>query len=114
MTGQCVNILIIEDNPGDARLVQEALNGASNPAYRFEFADTLTTGLARLADGGIDAILLDLGLPDSQGPGALTLIGRLAPAVPVVVLTGADDEQLAMGLEREGAKENQRASPAGM
>ena len=105
MTGQCVNILIIEDNPGDARLVQEALNGASNPAYRVEFADTLTTGLARLADGGIDAILLDLGLPDSQGPGALTLIGRLAPAVPVVVLTGADDEQLAMEAVREGAQD---------
>ncbi len=105
MTGQSVNILIIEDNPGDARLVQEALNGTANPAYRVEWADTLTTGLARLADGGIDAILLDLGLPDSQGPGALTLIGRLAPALPVVVLTGADDEQMAMEAVREGAQD---------
>jgi PAS domain S-box-containing protein len=112
MTGQSFNILIIEDNPGDARLVQEALNGASNPAYRVEWTDTLTTGLARLADGGIDVLLLDLGLPDNRGPGALTLIGRLAPSVPVVVLTGADDEQLAMDAVREGAQDYLVKSPA--
>src|ERR1017187_3968794 len=105
MTCPCVKILITEDKPGDSPLVSGVLNGASDPAYRVEFAATLTTGLARLADGGIDAILLDLGLPDSQGPGALTLIGRLAPAVPVVVLTGADDEQLAMEAVREGAQD---------
>src|ERR1035441_9035179 len=101
MTGQCISVLIIEDNPGDARLVQEALKGTSDPAYRVEWVDRLSSGLARLADGGIDAVLLDLGLPDSQGLAALPLIRDLAPQLPVVVLSGANDEQLAMEAVRE-------------
>ncbi|MCU1236343.1 MAG: histidine kinase [Candidatus Solibacter sp.] len=105
MTAQCVSVLIIEDNPDDAWLAREVLQGTSEPAYRVEWADTLTTGLTRLAEGGIDVLLLDLGLPDSRGPQALTLISHLAPAVPVVVLTGADDEQLAMDAMREGAQD---------
>jgi two-component system sensor histidine kinase UhpB len=105
MTGQCISVLIIEDNPGDARLVQEALKGTSDPAYRVEWVDRLSSGLARLADGGIDALLLDLGLPDSQGLAALPRIRDLAPQVPVVVLSGADDEQLAMEAVREGAQD---------
>src|ERR1017187_894944 len=105
MTGHYINVLIIEDNPGDARLVQEALKGASDPTYRVEWVDSLSMGLARLADGGIDAVLLDLGLPDSQGLAALPPIRDLAPDVPVVVLSGAEDEQLAMEAVREGAQD---------
>ena len=105
MTGRCISVLIIEDNPGDARLVQEALKGASDPAYREEWVDSLAYGLVHLADGGIDVVLLDLGLPDSQGLAALSLIRALAPAVPVVVLSGTDDEQLATQAVREGAQD---------
>ena len=83
MTGQCISVLIIEDNPGDARLVQETLKGSSNPAYRVEWVDRLSSGLVRLADGGIDVLLLDLGLPDSRGLAALSRIQDLAPNVPV-------------------------------
>ena len=105
MTGQCIRVLLIEDNPGDARLVQEALKGTSNPAYRVEWVDRLSSGLARLADGGIDVLLLDLGLPDSQGLAALALIRDVAPAVPVVVLSGDEDEQLGVEAVREGAQD---------
>ena len=105
MTGHSISVLIIEDNPGDARLVQEALKGTSDPAYRVEWAEGLSIGLARLADGGIDVLLLDLGLPDSQGLATLQLVRDLAPEVPVVVLSGDDDEQLAMEAVREGAQD---------
>src|ERR1035438_9307540 len=105
MTVPSISVLFIEDNPGDARLVQEALKGTSDPAYRVEWAEGLSIGLARLADGGIDVLLLDLGLPDSQGLATLQLVRDLAPEVPVVVLSGADDEQLAMEAVREGAQD---------
>jgi signal transduction histidine kinase len=105
MTVPSISVLFIEDNPGDARLVQEALKGTSDPAYRVEWVESLSSGLAHLADGGIDVLLLDLGLPDSQGLAALTLIRHLAPAVPVVVLSGTDDEQLAVEAVREGAQD---------
>ena len=105
MTGQCISVLIIEDNPGDARLVQETLKGSSNPAYRVEWADRLSSGLVRLAAGGIDVLLLDLGLPDSRGLAALSRIQDLAPNVPVVVLSGAEDEQLAVEAVRKGSQD---------
>jgi two-component system sensor histidine kinase UhpB len=65
----------------------------------------LSSGLARLKDGGIDVLLLDLGLPDSRGLAALSRVQAQAPGVPVVVLSGADDEQLAMEAVREGAQD---------
>jgi len=105
MTGQCIRVLIIEDNPGDARLVQETLKGNSDPAYRLEWVDRLSSGLARLSDGGIDVLLLDLGLPDSRGLETLSRIQALAPTVPVVVLSGAEDEQLAVEAVRQGSQD---------
>ena len=71
MTSPCISVLIIEDNAGDARLVRETLKGTAGPGYRVAWMDRLSSGLARLAEGGIDVVLLDLGLPDSQGLAAL-------------------------------------------
>jgi two-component system sensor histidine kinase UhpB len=105
MNSLCINVLLIEDVPGDAWLVQAGLKGTSNPAYRVEWMDCLSRGLARLTEGGIDVILLDLGLPDSQGLASLAAIHALAPAVPVVVLSGADDEQLAVDAVQAGAQD---------
>lgn len=105
MTSPCISVLIIEDNAGDARFVQETLKGISNPGYRVAWTDCLSSGMARLAEGGIDVLLLDLGLPDSQGLAALKLIQALAPALPVVVLSGADDEQFAVDAVQAGAQD---------
>jgi len=105
MSSQCISVLIIEDNRGDARLVQEALKGATAPSFTVEWVDRLSIGLARLAEGGIDVLLLDLGLPDSQGLEALALIRALAPTVPVVVLSGAGDEQFAVEAVQAGAQD---------
>ena len=96
MTGRCISVLTIEDNSGDARLVQEALKGTSDPAYRVQWVDRLSGALAHLADGGIDVVLLDLGLPDSQGLATLAAVHASAPHMPVVVLSGAVDEQFAV------------------
>jgi two-component system sensor histidine kinase UhpB len=105
MTAPNINVLIIEDSPSDARLVLEALKGIAEPVYRVEWVQRLSAGLAKLSGGDIDVLLLDLGLPDSQGLAALPLIHAVAPSLPVVVLSGADDEQLAVDAVQAGAQD---------
>jgi signal transduction histidine kinase len=105
MTAQHISVLIIEDSPSDARLVMEVLKGTSGPDYRVEWVQYLSAGLTRVAGGDIDVLLLDLGLPDSQGLAALSKIHALAPALPVVVLSGAGDEQLGVEAVQAGAQD---------
>ncbi len=101
-----VNVLLFEDNPGDARLIELYLaEGGRQALFTLERADRLSTGLEHLAQGGIEVILLDLGLPDSQGFDAFKKVQAQAPAVPVVVLTGFDDETLAVEAIRHGAQD---------
>jgi C4-dicarboxylate-specific signal transduction histidine kinase len=100
-----INVLLIEDNPGDARLVREALKETEDPCYRVEWVRRLSLGLDRLADGGIDVLLLDLGLPDSQGLATLAAVHASAPHMPVVVLSGAVDEQFAVEAVQASAQD---------
>jgi len=65
--GESINILLIEDNPGDVRLVREMLAEKVGRLFDVQSVDRLATGLAHLAAGGIDVMLLDLALSDSQG-----------------------------------------------
>ena len=103
--GEAVEVLLIEDNPGDARLIQEMLSEASQDRYQLECADRLSKGLERLGNGGIDIVLLDLGLPDSQGIDAFEQVQAQAPVLPIIVLTGFDDEVLAIEAIRHGAQD---------
>jgi MinD-like ATPase involved in chromosome partitioning or flagellar assembly/CheY-like chemotaxis protein len=98
-------VLLIEDNPGDARLMREYLAQSDNPYFTVELAPQLSKGLERLERGGIDAVLLDLRLPDSDGLETFTAVRGRAPGVPIVVLTGIDDEELAERAVREGAQD---------
>jgi C4-dicarboxylate-specific signal transduction histidine kinase len=100
-----INVLLIEDNPGDARLVREALKETADPCYRVEWVRLLSLGLDRLDDGGIDVLLLDLGLPDSQGLATLAAVHAAAPHMPVVVLSGAVDEQFAVEAVQASAQD---------
>ena len=100
-----VKILLIEDNPGDARLIREMLADAKGVRADLEWADRLTTGLERLAVGGIDVVLLDLALPDSQGLDTFARTHARAPDVAIVVLTGLDDESLAVEAMGAGAQD---------
>ncbi len=100
-----VNVLLIEDNRGDARLIQEYLNEVEGLSFHVEFADRFAAGLERLARGGVDVVLLDLSLPDSRGLETFVRLHAEAPGVPVVVLTGFNDEVLAVKAVQEGAED---------
>ncbi len=103
MTCDPVNILLIEDNPGDVRLIQELLSETANTAHTLVSADTLMKGLTMLGEQEFDVILLDLGLPDSQGLETLEKV--LHAALPTVVLTGLNDEAIALAAVRCGAQD---------
>ena len=100
-----IRTLLIEDNPADAGLIRQALVDVPNATFEVEWVDRLHPGLARLATGEIDLILLDLILPDSHGISTFTTVHVCAPEVPIIVLTGLDDEGLALKAVREGAQD---------
>jgi PAS domain S-box-containing protein len=100
-----MQVLLIEDNPGDARLIREFLADAKVPQFRLVHADRLDTGLKRLTQGEIDVVLLDLSLPDSSGLDSFSRVHAEAEFVPIVVLTGNDDAELATQALREGAQD---------
>lgn len=105
MTDTPLNVLLVEDNPGDARLIVEMLRDGGGDRYRLQHVDRLATALERLSQGGIDVLLLDLSLPDSQGFETFTRVHAHAPDVPVVVLTGLDDEETSRRAVQEGAQD---------
>lgn len=105
MTGEAIHALLVEDNPGDARLIQEALAEASQPRFRLEWAENLGLALEMLKQQQFAVILLDLSLPDSQGMHTVKSIELAAPDTPIVVLTGLDDEALAVEAVRSGAQD---------
>lgn len=100
-----IRVLLIEDNPGDDRLLREMLSEIKGCTFDIESADSLSTGLTRLAQGGINVILLDLGLPDSQGVETLTRTIAEAQEVPIVVLTGLADESVGIKAVQAGAQD---------
>ena len=87
-----VRILVVEDNPADTDLIREALPETGPVSFRIESVARLAEALARMASKGIDLVLLDLGLPDSHGLQTLQKLRQAAPDIPVVVLTGTDDQ----------------------
>ena len=100
-----IKILLIEDNPGDARLIKEMISEARRGEYQLEWRDTLSRGLDHIAGGAPDIILLDLGLPESQGLDTFLRVYAQAPEVPTVVLTGLDDAQFGAKLVSSGAQD---------
>ena len=103
MTASSISVLLIEDNPIHTRLLQGLLSDAQGPAFAVETADHLAVGLARLGQGGIDAVLLDLVLPDSQEMATFERVKEVAPNTPVFVLTGLVAEDLAAEAVAAGA-----------
>ena len=100
-----IRVLLVEDNPGDARLIRELLADAGGGRFSLEQSDCLSTTFDRLEKGGIDIVLADLGLPDSQGFETFLALRERAPAVPLVMLTGLDDESLAARAVAQGAQD---------
>ncbi|MCL4294134.1 MAG: response regulator [Anaerolineae bacterium] len=105
MAEESIRILLIEDNLGDARLLRELMAEVEGVHFQLIHVDRLSAGLTCLGEGDVDVVLLDLSLPDSQGPDTLTRLQSSAPDVPVVVLTGLEDETLGMALVQAGAQD---------
>jgi diguanylate cyclase (GGDEF)-like protein/PAS domain S-box-containing protein len=98
-------LLLVEDNPGDARLLREMFNEEGAHNTELTHAQCMKDAERHLADREVDIILLDLGLPDVEGVMAVQRIRAAAPSVPLVVLTGRDDEALAAQALQEGAQD---------
>ena len=105
MDDKPIKVLLVEDHYGDARLIREALAEARGATFDLAWVERLEMGLQRLARGGIDVVLLDLGLPDSQGLDTLGGTHAQAPEMPIVVLTGAHDETLGVEAVKQGAQD---------
>lgn len=100
-----LKILLVEDNPGDARLIREHLYGLDGLVAKLKVATSLHEALEALADDVPHVVLLDLGLPDATGLEAVEAVIRSCPCVPVVVLTGLEDSRTALEALRSGAQD---------
>jgi diguanylate cyclase (GGDEF)-like protein/PAS domain S-box-containing protein len=96
-------VLLIEDNPADARLIVEALSAEIESPFRVEWVTQLSTGLERLSKEGVDVVMLDLSLPDVQGIEAVDQVCLAAPDLLVLVLSGLTDEEVARQAVKRGA-----------
>ena len=97
--------LLIEDNPDDACLLGEALNEARDASIELVHVEQLTEAANLLKATAFDVILLDLSLPDSQGIETVLRMQTEAPAIPIIVLTGLDDDNVALQAVRAGAQD---------
>lgn len=99
------SILLVEDNPGDVRLVEELLRAAWVVAGSINHVSSVEDAIGHVAKDVPACILLDLSLPDAQGLGTLERVRDAHPSVPIVVLTGTDDEAQAVQAVQEGAQD---------
>jgi two-component system cell cycle sensor histidine kinase/response regulator CckA len=100
-----IQVLLVEDNPGDARLIVEFLRDVKGTVFEAQGAGDLSSSLDRLSHAGIDIVLLDLGLPDSQGFDTFLRLKNGARGAPIVVISGLDDERVALDAVRAGAQD---------
>jgi signal transduction histidine kinase len=100
-----ISILLVEDNSGDKRLITEMLAEASNVTFDVKYADRLQAAMEYLGQNRVEVILLDLGLPDSQGLETLRKTYAQVSETPIVVLTGLNDEMIGTQAVNEGAQD---------
>jgi diguanylate cyclase (GGDEF)-like protein len=103
--GNRLQILLVEDNPADARLIREFLKDVRAMRFEVTHAPRLEDAVRALGEKPFDAVLLDLGLPDARGLEALAPVNTLAPELPIVVLSGNQDEDIAARAVRAGAQD---------
>ena len=99
------DILLVDDDPCHAKALEEALIAAGDIPSNFEWARTLSSGIERLAHKRVWAIFLNLFLPDSRGIDTLDKLQLLTPSVPIIVLGGADDEEVCKTAMLHGAQD---------
>lgn len=105
MKGKIIRVLLVEDNPVDAVLVEEYLAGTRDPRFELQQTDRLSTAVERLGKGGVDVLLLDLCLPDSEGLATFHIAQAALPALPIIVLSANSDEETAVEAVHAGAQD---------
>lgn len=100
-----LRILLVEDSPGDARLLRELLREAGSLRFELAHVERLAEARAHMTEQGADVVLLDLSLPDAHGMETVTGMLEAAPEAPIVVLTGLDDETTAVRAVQAGAQD---------
>ncbi len=105
MSPRPIKTLLVEDNDSYRRLVAKMLGGAGDISFEIEYADTLARGIEVLGEDGIELVLLDLQLPDSEGLGSFAELHERYPVIPIIVLTGMSDEGLAVKAVQLGAQD---------
>ena len=105
MKGKALQVLLVEDSAGDARLLREMFSKEPPGSFVLTHVERMSDALRNLAKGGIDIVLLDMGLPDGHGLDTVRRAQAAAPGIPLIVLTGLDDEALADQAMKEGAQD---------
>jgi PAS domain S-box-containing protein len=105
MTNRCLKVLLVEDDPGDALLLQTLLTQTEEVQFDLVCATRLVEGLKNLSETTFDIMLLDLSLPDSVGLATIDNVRAYTFDVPIIVLTGLDDEEIAMQAVQAGAQD---------
>ena len=105
MPDEVLDVLLVEDSPTDAFLLEEALSAARLWRFKTRRAERLSDALRILEEGTVDVGLLDLGLPDSRGLETFLAVRRHVPALPLVILSSSEDEGLALQAVQAGAQD---------
>jgi len=105
MTKTQPQVLLLEDDQDDILVIQEVFSAAENGQFVLNCINDLAAGLDYLAENSVDVLLLDLNLPDSSGKASLLRVRERFPQLPVIVLTGLDDEKAALDLVHHGAQD---------
>jgi len=100
-----VNVLLVEDNPGDAMIINQMFKQIHNIQSNIIHAKRLSEGLEALRNRDFHIVLLDLQLPDSRGIGTFNQVHEIAPDIPIIILTGLEDEDFAIDIVGEGAQD---------
>lgn len=105
MRGKALHVLLVEDNAGDVRLLREMFSNEQSDSFQLTHMVRMSDAEAHLAKGAVDIVLLDMGLPDAHGIDTVRRARAVAPNVPLIVLTGLEDEALAGEAMKEGAQD---------
>ncbi len=105
MDGDTSSVLLIEDNLGDIVSIRTMISELSDGCFELKFAETLGEALTILENENFDVVLMDLGLPDSQGFRTFTQVHNKMPDLPIIIITGLEDENLGLSAVKEGAQD---------
>ena len=105
MSPGTIKVLLVEDNRGDARLLREALAESTGVCFELAHVECLAEALRRLDQEAFDIVLLDLSLPDAQGLDTILKLHALVAHLPIIVLTGMENDELAAEALRKGAQD---------